>query len=54
MFASMTETRGILDHGHRRLRRWAKHTPNGEIALTLITVGAVLLAAAVVLALRLH
>jgi hypothetical protein len=37
----------------RRVRHWAKHTPNGEIALTLIMIGAVLLVAAVLLALTL-
>ena len=48
----MTETPGRnFGRPYRRVRRWAKHTPNGEIALTLITVGAVLLVAAVVLAL---
>jgi hypothetical protein len=36
--------------GFRRLRRWAKHTPNGDIALGLITIGGVMLVVAVVLA----
>ena len=34
-----------------RIRSWAKHTPNGEIALTLISIGAVLLVVAVIAAL---
>jgi hypothetical protein len=34
---------------YRRLRRWAKHTPNGEIALSLFAGAAVALAAAAVL-----
>lgn len=34
----------------RRLRRWARHTPNGEIALTMLVAGAVLLVIALVLA----
>lgn len=36
---------------YRRVRSWAKHTPNGEIALTLISIGAVLLVLAVIAAL---
>jgi hypothetical protein len=34
----------------RRMRRWAKHTPNSLIALNLIAIGALLAVATVVLA----
>jgi hypothetical protein len=35
----------------RRLRRWARHTPNGTIALNLCVLGLVLLLLAGILAL---
>jgi hypothetical protein len=41
---------GLSSRTYRRVRRWAKHTPNGEIALTLIAVGAGLLLVASVIA----
>ena len=31
----------------RRLRRWARHTPNGDIALTLIALGVTLVFVAI-------
>jgi hypothetical protein len=34
----------------RRMRRWARHTPNGEIAITLICLGVALIATAAILA----
>jgi hypothetical protein len=35
---------------YRRLRRWARHTPNGEIAVTLVGIGVALVFIAVILA----
>jgi len=35
----------------RRIRRWARHTPNGTIALNLVVFGLVLLFVAGILAL---
>ena len=35
---------------YRRLRRWARHTPNGEIALAMMAVGLVLVLAAALIA----
>lgn len=34
----------------RRARRWAKHTPNAQMAITLLTSGAVLLVGTLVFA----
>lgn len=33
----------------RRARRWARHTPNGEIALTMLVAGGVLAIAAIIM-----
>jgi hypothetical protein len=38
-------------HPYRRLRRWARHTPNGTMALNMMSVGLALIFLAVVLAL---
>ncbi|WP_375504102.1 hypothetical protein [uncultured Jatrophihabitans sp.] len=40
----MPDDRGPSRNGRtlRRLRRWARHTPNGEIALTMVCVGVAL------------
>ena len=40
-----------LGRPYRRLRRWARHTPNGDIALAMMAVGLVLVLAAVLIAL---
>ncbi len=40
-----------LGRPYRRLRRWARHTPNGTIALNLIAAGIALILLAVVIAL---
>ncbi len=32
----------------RRLKRWARHTPNGDIALVLVSLGVALIFVAVV------
>jgi hypothetical protein len=51
----MRRTRGTrIGRPYRRLRRWARHTPNGTIALNLVVLGAALLFIAGVLALTLH
>jgi DNA-binding CsgD family transcriptional regulator len=34
----------------RRLRRWARHTPNGTIALNMISTGIALILVAIILA----
>jgi hypothetical protein len=34
----------------RRLRRWARHTPNGTVALNMIAAGIVLILIAIVIA----
>jgi hypothetical protein len=39
-----------LSRPYRRLRRWARHTPNGTMALNMISVGVALIFLAVVLA----
>jgi hypothetical protein len=49
--ARATRRRSRLGRPYRRLRRWARHTPNGTIALNLIVLGAALLIVAGVLAL---
>jgi hypothetical protein len=47
----MTTPRGPrLTRPYRRLRRWARHTPNGTIALNLIGVGILLVFVAVLMA----
>lgn len=45
-----TQRRSALGRPYRRLRRWARHTPNGEIAVTMIALGIVLVFLAVLLA----
>ncbi|MDQ6936266.1 MAG: hypothetical protein M3140_00915 [Actinomycetota bacterium] len=45
-----TPRRWRVTSPYRRLRRWARHTPNGTIALNMITAGLVFILAAVVLA----
>jgi len=42
--------RSRIGRPYRRLRRWARHTPNSQIAASMIITGAALLAIAVVLA----
>jgi hypothetical protein len=42
--------RSRLGRPYRRLRRWARHTPNGDIAVTLMSLGVVLIFAALILA----
>jgi hypothetical protein len=36
---------------YRRLRRWARHTPNGTIALNMVSAGLALIIIAVIIAL---
>jgi hypothetical protein len=43
--------RSRIGYPYRRLRRWAQNTPNGTIALNMITAGLALILVAVVLAL---
>lgn len=45
------ERRSRLGRPYRRLRRWARHTPNGTIALNMLSAGAALIFLALVLAL---
>ena len=49
---SMTESErhGRAGRPWRRAKRWARHTPNGEIALVLVSVGIALIFVAVVIA----
>lgn len=42
--------RSRLGRPYRRLRRWARHTPSGEIALVLAAMGIALLFVALVVA----
>ena len=46
----MTSTRSRTGRPYRRLRRWARHTPNGQMALNMIGVGLALILVAVLLA----
>jgi hypothetical protein len=48
--ATHVERRSRTGRPYRRVRRWARHTPNGEIALTLICLGVVLIGVAAVIA----
>ena len=41
---------GTTRRNIRRLQRWAKHTPNGQIAFTFIAAGALLAVLAIVIA----
>jgi hypothetical protein len=47
---SSTGRRTRIGRPYRRLRRWARHTPNGTIALNLICIGVVLVLAAIIIA----
>ena len=48
----MTGPRGSrFGRPYRRLRRWARHTPNGTMALNMISAGVVLIIIAIVIAL---
>jgi hypothetical protein len=42
--------RSRIGRPYRRLRRWARHTPNGTIALNMISVGLALIFIAIVIA----
>jgi hypothetical protein len=42
--------RSRIGRPYRRLRRWARHTPNGDIALNLISLGVALLLLAAIIA----
>jgi hypothetical protein len=39
-----------MSRPYRRLRRWARHTPNGTMALNMISVGVALILVGAVLA----
>lgn len=43
--------RSRVGRPYRRLRRWARHTPNGTIALNMVAAGLALILAAVIIAL---
>jgi len=45
----ISRRRSAVGRPYRRLRRWARHTPNGDIALTLMGIGVALVFVAVVL-----
>jgi hypothetical protein len=42
--------RSSVGRPYRRLRRWARHTPNGDIAVTLMGLGVALVFIAVIIA----
>lgn len=42
--------RSRIGRPYRHLRRWARHTSNGDIAITLMSLGAVLIAVALLIA----
>jgi DNA-binding CsgD family transcriptional regulator len=42
--------RSRIGRPYRRLRRWARHTPTGTIALNMIATGLTLILVAVVIA----
>ncbi|MGI8761856.1 MAG: hypothetical protein ACR2LF_11305 [Jatrophihabitantaceae bacterium] len=42
--------RSRLGRPYRRLKRWSRHTPNGTMALNMISAGVALIFIAVVLA----
>lgn len=47
----MSSQRGSrVGRPYRRLRRWARHTPNGTMALNMISTGIVLIIIAVIIA----
>ena len=43
-------SRSRLGRPYRRVRRWARHTPNGDIALAMLGVGAALVVVALIVA----
>ncbi|MGI8760567.1 MAG: hypothetical protein ACR2LF_04590 [Jatrophihabitantaceae bacterium] len=45
-----TQARTLLGRPYRHMRRWWRHTPSSDAALTLIALGLVLIVVAVVLA----
>lgn len=45
-----TPQRPRIGRPYRRMRRWARHTPNGTMALNMISVGVVLILAAIIIA----
>jgi hypothetical protein len=47
---SASGDRSRIGRPYRRLRRWARHTPNGEMAVTLMSLGVALLFAAAIIA----
>jgi len=47
----VTTSRSRIGRPYRRLRRWARHTPNGTIAMNMVVAGVVLIIIALVLAL---
>jgi hypothetical protein len=42
--------RSRIGRPYRRLKRWARHTPSGEIALVLVATGVALVFVALVIA----
>ncbi|WP_375487854.1 hypothetical protein [uncultured Jatrophihabitans sp.] len=44
------ERRSRIGRPWRRLKRWARHTPNGDMALMLVCVGIALIFVAVIAA----
>ena len=48
---SASGDRSRLGRPYRRLRRWARHTPNGDVAITLMSLGVALIFAALIIAL---
>jgi hypothetical protein len=47
---STPERRSRIGRPYRRLRRWARYTPNGAIALNMMGVGIALIFIAIVIA----
>lgn len=45
-----SRARSRVGRPYRRLRRWARHTPNGTMALNLLCMGTVLIVVATILA----
>jgi hypothetical protein len=45
-----TSRRSRIGRPYRRVRRWARHTPNGTMALNMISAGVVLILAAIIIA----
>jgi len=42
--------RARIGRTYRRVRRWARHTPNGTIALNMMSAGIALIVLAIILA----